>query len=93
MADPLSKAGFISGFSPMAMRMHISTILTPVESGTKCVVIQSPPSRAPSSTIFAPCFVTLISVWEGPFWIPMARFAAMATRRMSALTSSGSMEG
>ena len=31
-----------------------STIFTPVDNGTRCVVIQSPPSLAPSSTIFGP---------------------------------------
>ena len=63
--------------------MHASTIFTPVDSGTRCVVIQSPPNRAPSSTILGPSLVTITSVCDGPFLIPIALLAATATLPIS----------
>ena len=47
-------------------------ISIPVDSGTRCVVMQSPPIRAPNSTILGPFSVSIISTWAGPFSIPTA---------------------
>lgn len=60
-------------------------MLIPVEYGTKCVVILSPPSLAPNSTILGPSFVTFISVCDGPFSIPTALLASIATFLFSLL--------
>ena len=69
----------------MAILMQLSTIFILVESGTRWVVMQSPPSLAPSSTIFGPSFVTMISVCDGPLLIPTALFASLAIRLISSV--------